>query len=241
LIEADSRPLGLDVDLVTCMLFWSTGRKNKNMQRGKINRISLIDGSSKTIHSGLGYPVQIAVNWITRKLYWSDTVLKTIEYSDLDGNNRKKLLTNVNKANAIALDHRVNVIYWISKGQDGFVISKMKLDETNKHEIILSNNLKSPNSLVIDFASCRLYWTDNKRIETSDLEGGDRYTLYTTNSTRPTGISLFNNILFWAEWKFKRIVRGTTDGSSWSTFVSNIIQTTAIHIVYKARQPRSCE
>ena len=181
MIKADSRPLGLDADHVTCMLFWSTGSRNMNMQLGKINRINLIDGSSETIHSGLGNPVKIAVNWITRKLYWSDTVLKTIEYSDLDGNNREKLLTNVNSAFAIALDHHVNVIYWISKELHAFVISKMKLDGTNKHEIV-SSNLKSPTSLVIDFASCRLYWTDTFKIETSDLEGGDRYTLYNTNS-----------------------------------------------------------
>ena len=216
-----------------------------NMQLGKINRINLIDGSSETIHSGLGNPVKIAVNWITRKLYWSDTVLKTIEYSDLDGNNREKLLTNVNSAFAIALDHRVNVIYWISEERlDEFVISRMKLDGTNKHEIIVSSDLSSPNSLVIDFSSCRLYWTDTERIETSDLEGGGRFILYnTTNiSRRPTGISLYNNMLFWAEWRHKRIVNGTTDGnSSWNTFVSNISNTTAIHIVHKARQPRFCE
>jgi len=211
-----------------------------NVRLGKINRINLIDGSSETIHSGLGNPVKIAVNWITQKLYWSDTVLKTIEYSDLDGNNREKLLTNVNSAFAIALDHHVNVIYWISKELHAFVISKMKLDGTNKHEIV-SSNLKSPTSLVIDFASCRLYWTNTFKIETSDLEGGDRYTLYNTNSIRPTGISLYNNILFWAEWRFKKITRGTTDGNSFSTFVSNVQTTETVYIMHESRQPRSCE
>lgn len=238
--NADSQPLGLDVDPVTCKLFWSTGTKNTNERKGKINALSLTDSSKTTIHSGLGYPIHIAVNWITRKIYWTDTVLFTIEYSDLDGTNRQTLLSGITRAEGIALDPRVNVIYWISKEHD-FTISKMKLDGSNTPVTIVSTNLESPNSLIIDFTFCRLYWTDTYEIGRCDLEGKDQATVYTTTSRRPTAISLYNNTLYWAEWSSDKIARCTTDGQKLTSFVDNIKQTTAIHVMHKSRQPRSCE
>ena len=33
----------------------------------------------------------IAVDWITDKLYWTDSTTKVIEVSELDGSNRKRL------------------------------------------------------------------------------------------------------------------------------------------------------
>lgn len=241
LIDADSRPLGLDVDPVTCKLFWSTGTKNANERKGTINALHLkIDSSSTIIHSGLGYPAQIAVNWITRKLYWSDTVLSTIECSDLDGANKQTLLSGITRTEAIALDPRINVIYWISKEHD-FTISKMKLDGTDTPVSIVSSNLDSPNSLVIDFTSCRLYWTDSYKIGTCDLEGKDQTTVYPTTSRRPTAISLYDNILYWAEWQSSKIARCTTDGNSLSSFVDNVDYTATTRVMHKSRQPRSCE
>ena len=239
LVNATSQPLGIDLDFVTCKLFWSTGSRNQAERKGEINAVYLIDGSIVTIHSGLGYPIQIAVNWITRKLYWYDATLLTIEYSDLDGANRQILLSDVNRVQAIALDPRVNVIYWVSKEHD-FVISKMKLDGTNEH-VIVSSSLDSPNSLAIDFAFNRLYWTDGSKIKTSDLEGGNVSTVYTTQSIRPTGLSVYENVLFWAEWQFNRIAISTTDGMYLGALIDNVNTAVAIRVLHKSVQPRACE
>ena len=229
------------MDIATCTLFWSTGRKNRDVRLGKIYASSLIDSNSGILHSGLGYPIEIAVNWITRKLYWSDTVLSTIEYSGLDGTNRQVLLSNVNRVEAIAVDPHVNDIYWVSFQAGKYAIEKMKLDGTDRH-IIVSNNLRAPNSLVIDFAASRLYWTDIKKIVTSNLEGDDRFTIYTTVSRRPTALSLYNNELFWAEWVFEKIVTYTPDdGNGPNTFVDKVTRTETIQVVHKSRKPRSCK
>ena len=239
LVDASTQPLAVDVDSVTCKLFWSTGTRTPTDRKGEIKAVSLIDGSSATIHSGLGYPVQIAVHWIARKIYWSDTTLLTIEYSDLDGANRQILLNNVVRVVAIALDPRVNVIYWVSKEHD-FVISKLKLDGTSKR-VIISSNLDSPNSLAIDFTFNRLYWTDGPKIRTSDLEGGNISTVFTTQSRRPTGLSVYDNVLFWAEWKFDRISICTTDGNNLGIFIDNVKIAAAIRVLHRSVQPRSCE
>ena len=230
-MNANSHPLGIDIDIITCRIFWSTGSEDENKRKGEIRAASLINSGSVTIHSGLGYPSQIAINWITRKLYWSDTTLLTIEYSDLDGANRQILLSNVNGVKAIALDPRVNEIYWINEEND-FTISKMKLDGTDKR-VIVSSSLQSPNSLGIDFSTNRLYWIDGSAIKASDLEGRNISTVFTTQlGINPTGLSVYNDILFWIE-DFESVAIFSTNGIEYDTcrlqivstrFVSNVDQ-----------------
>ena len=239
LIKARSKPLGIDVDTATCTLFYSLGSKNINARVGTIYAVNLVDSNSTTIHNGLGYPLQVAVNWITKKLYWCDSTLSTIEYSDYSGGNRKALLNNVNGLVAIAIDVCADEIYWISK-ESTYSISKMKLDGTGRH-VIVSSGMRVPNSLAIDLVSSKLYWADGSGIQTSDLEGEDISTVYTTSIRRSTAIAVYHNTLYWAEWVKKRIATCTTAGNNEQTLVNNVIQTTAIHIMDGSKQSRCCE
>ena len=236
-----SYPLAIDVDIASCTLFYSLGNRNANLREGKIYAMNLINSSNNTaIHSALGYPVQLAVNWVTKKLYWCDSTLSTIEYSDFDGGNRNILLENVNKIEAIALDPCAEDIYWVSKSNKDYAISKMKLDGANR-QVEVSTSVQVPNSIVIDFVSSRLYWADIFKIQTSDFEGEGRSTVYRTESRRPTGISLYRNTLYWAEWKFDRVTMCATNGTNVDTLVSNVKRTAAIHILDRSRQSRCCE
>ena len=239
MIKTNSKPLGFDVDIATCTLFYSLGSKNVNARVGAIYAKSLAYSNSTAIHSGLGNPVQVAVNWIARKLYWCDSTLSTIEYSDYDGGNREVLLNNVDKVVAIALDPCANEIYWISKGSN-YIISKIKLDGTSR-QVLVSSGTNSPNSLVVDVVFSRLYWTDGSKIQTSDVKGEDLSTVYTTKVRRSTGITVYNNTLFWAEWARKRIATCTTDGNNEQTLVNNVELTAAIHIMDSSIQSRCCE
>ena len=239
LIEANSRPLAFDVDIDKCILFYSVGSKDTSRRVGEIYAVSLRDHSTTKLLGGLGYPKQIAVNWITRKIYWCDAVLSTIEYTDFNGNNRKTLVENADKIEAIVLDPCTNELYWISK-LNTFVISKMKLDGTDR-QVIVSSNILTPNSLIIDYVSSRMYWTDFFKIHTSDLEGEDSFTVYRTQSRRPTAIAVYRNMLYWAEWKPKRIATCTTNGENVHTLVDNVIKTAAIHVLDRSRQLTCCE
>ena len=235
LITKRSQPLSIDVDMDNCILFYSLGNKSIKAREGVIHAVSLTDNSSRILHSRLGNPLQVAVNWITKKLYWCDSTLSTIEYSDYDGDNREVLL-NVSGVEAITLDPCANEIYWISNNS----ISKMKLNGTNK-PVIVSSGMEAPNFLVIDPVSSKLYWTDGSDIQTSDLDGDNLSTVYTTNIRRPTGITLYQKKLYWAEWSKKRIATCTTNGSNVQTLVNNVTQTAAIHIMDRSKQTRYCE
>ena len=190
------------------------------------------------IHNGLGNPLQVAVNWITKKLYWCDSTLSTIEYSDYNGSNQK-VLSNVTGVATITLDPCADEIYWISK-ESTFSISKMKLDGTSK-QVIVSSGMKVPNSLVVDLVSSRLYWTDGAHIQASDLEREDLSSVHTTTVRHSTALTVYHNTLYWAEWANQRIATCTTAGSNEHTLVKNVKLTAAIHIMDRSKQSRCCE
>ena len=236
MVETELPPLGIDVSIADCTLFYSVGSRNRNMSIGKIIAVNLSDTSNRTIiHDCLGYPLQVAVNWITKRLYWCDRA--TIEYSEFYGGNREKLQEDVASIQTIALDPCSDHIYWIT--EESGVIFKMKLDGTNKHMIISKNN-QSPNSLVIDFISSRLYWASKRMIQTSDLKGENRSIVCRTMIRRPNALSLYGDILYWAEWSNSRIIMYNTSGMN-STLVDNVNRTAAIYIMDRSRQLRYCE
>lgn len=52
-------------------------------------------------------PETIAVDWVARNLYWTDSVMENIEVSTLDGRFRKVLLTkNITRPRGLVLDPR---------------------------------------------------------------------------------------------------------------------------------------
>ena len=241
LIETSFLPLSFDVDITSCTLFYSTGGRNLV---GEIHAVNLTNGSNVTIHSCLGYPIQVAVNWITQKLYWSDSTHSTIEYSDFNGGNRQTLLNNISKIKTIALDPCTNNIYWVSKDNGNYAISKMKLNGTERQVILPGSSLQVPNSLVIDFVHSKLYWTNGSEIQTSDLNGEVRSTIYkNSNITRLTAISIYGNKLYWAKWRYKKIGMCTINETctNVSTLVTNVNQTRAIHVMDRSRELRCCK
>ena len=237
MVSTELPPLAIDVSIADCTLFYSVGSSNKNIRIGKIIAVNLSDTSNRTVHDGLEYPLQVAVNWINKTLYWCDRA--NITYSNFDGSNRENLLEDVANIQTIALDPCSDYIYWITK--ESGVISKMRLDRT-KRQAIVSNNKQSPNSLVIDFISSKLYWAGNYTIQTSDINGANTTTVFMTMSRRPNALSLYDDILYWAEWAKDRIAMctTTTSGLNITTLVDNVINTTAIYILDRSRQ-RCCE
>lgn len=99
LYEKMSGVVALDVDIHTQFIYWSD-LKRKQIRRGNLNSRH----SHIVISSNLGLVEGIAVDWVGRKLYWTDSLLSSIEVSELLGENRKKLIgKNLDKPRAIAV------------------------------------------------------------------------------------------------------------------------------------------
>ena len=228
---------GMDFDILTNMVYWC------GVDAGKIWRANIDYDGRELIVSGLVSPEEVAIDWINRKLYWCDFGSDTIEYSRLDGTNRKILLnTNVDQPRGLAIDPFSGYIYWTDWGETP-KIEKMTLTGRNRRAIITSG-LRWPNGLTIDFANSKLYWVDAflDKVEMSDLEGGGRRLVYGSGSVpHPFGIAVYNGNLYLTDWSYRAVVLGSTDGSETLTNITYGIRPSNIHVVHHSVQPGACK
>ena len=226
---------GLDFDILTNMVYWC------EVDEGKIYRASIHCKGKELIVSGLIHPEEVAVDWINRKLYWCDFDHDEIEYSNLDGTNRRLLVsTNLDQPRGLVIDPFFGHIYWTDRGESP-KIEKMTLSGELRHTIVAFNNLSSPNFLTIDYITCQLYWVDsyNDNIQTSDLEGLGRRTLF--RSPIPLGIAVYNGILYWTDWTYDSIVTASISDNTTKNLTSDLLRPSNIHVVHYSMQPGSCK
>ena len=70
-----------------------------------LNSFTGISGVQVVISSQIKHPDGLAVDWVARNLYWTDTGTDRIEVSRLNGSSRKVLFSeNLDEPSAIALD-----------------------------------------------------------------------------------------------------------------------------------------
>ena len=228
---------GMDIDILTNTVYWC------EVDEGKIYRASIDCDGKELIVSGLVNPEEVAIDWINRKLYWCDFGTDTIEYSKLDGTNRKLLLnTNVDQPRGLAIDPFSGHIYWTDWG-DHPKIEKMTLTGENRRTIV-GSDLDWPNGLTIDFTTSKLYWVDASldKVEVSDLEGRGRQILYSGRSVpHPFGIAVYNGKLYFTDWSYRAVTLGSTDGSATIRNLTYGIRPSNIHVVHHSVQPGACK
>lgn len=235
---------GMDFDIVTNTVYWCEPNE------GNIYRANIDSDGRELIHSGLGAPEEVAVNWINRKLYWSDSHSKTIEFSNLDGSNRTVFLRNIvnqppsfeiDQPRALAIDPLSGHFYWADWGKTS-KIEKMTLIGRNRHVII--SNLGWPTGLTIDYATSVLYWVDglHEHVGMSDLEGRTiRYIYQDGPVSYPFGIAVYQSMIYLTDWTKRSVTSGNADGSTTLRNITFGIKPSDIHVVHHLRQPGACK
>jgi len=227
---------GLDFDILTNMLYWC------DIDLGSIYRASINSDGRELVISGLGFPENIAIDWINRKLYWCDSDYDTIEYSNLDGTGRTVLVNNgLDQPRGMAIDPSSGHIYWSDWGAVP-KIEKVKLDGTER-QVIINSSLVWPNDLTINYEVSKLCWVDAflDKIECSNFDGGERTTLY-QNVSHPYGITIYNDMLYWSDWTRRSVETAAISGNN--TIPQNVthgIRPAGIVAVHLSRQPGACK
>ena len=133
----------------------------------------------------------MAVDWVSRKLYWTDAGTNRIEVSNLDGSLRSLLIwSGLDRPRDIVVDPIGGFMYWTDWGQTP-KIERAGMDGTQR-SILVTTNLTWPNGLAIDHEAERLYWADGgtKAIEYASLDGKDRTVLIGAELPHPFGKSI---------------------------------------------------
>lgn len=101
------RPRDIIVDPIGGFMYWTDWGLSPKIERAGM------DGSMRTVLIGhnLTWPNGLAIDYENEKLYWADAGMKTIEYSDLNGQNRKVLIA-VDLPHPFGLTLHEDRVFW---------------------------------------------------------------------------------------------------------------------------------
>jgi sugar lactone lactonase YvrE len=156
--------------------------------------------------AGLESPEDVAIDYFTGNIYFSDSGYSHIAVCLNDGYDCVALITsNIHQPRGLALYPSEGLMYWTDWGDSAYIgISSM--DGNNARELV-NTNIVWPNGLALDWPNNRLYWTDAKTvtIESVRTDGSDRRVVLHDILKHPYGIAIFGNRLFWSDWDTESI------------------------------------
>ncbi|XP_033728071.1 prolow-density lipoprotein receptor-related protein 1-like [Pecten maximus] len=189
----------------------------------------VVDSVSSSIES-------IAVDWITRHLFWMETYPSQIRVATLEGENPTILLDKeLANPKSLVLDPIEGYLFWIdwvgtlyspSASIERYDISRSRHDVIfNITKEILPNMGRSI-GLATDLPNKRLYWVDAKSesVQTVSYDGASfrvivksrfRNGLQNHNFlTEPRSVAIFGKNAFWSDRATQSVVKARKDGSS---------------------------
>uniref|UniRef100_A0A673GQR4 Low density lipoprotein receptor-related protein 4 n=1 Tax=Sinocyclocheilus rhinocerous TaxID=307959 RepID=A0A673GQR4_9TELE len=189
------------------------------------------------ISQGLKTTDGLAVDWVSRNMYWTDTGRNTIEVAHLDGTSRKVLVNNsLDEPRAIAVFPSKGFLFWTDWGHIA-KIERAYLDGTDR-KVLINTDLGWPNGLTLDYDTRRIFWVDAHldRIESSDLNGKLRQILISPVS-HPFALTQQDRWIYWTDWQTKSIQRvDKHTGRSKETVLANVEGLMDIIVVSPQRQ-----
>lgn len=169
-------------------------------------------------------PEGVAVDWISRRLYWTDSKKDTIEVAALDNpqnraviikrdlvnprglavdpHSRYILIHTMSKANSYSLPFSINSkLYWSDWNRDAPKIEWSNLDGTERGVLLSSPAVKLPNSLAISPRTGELCFADagTQKIECIETTRQSLRTI-ATNTTYPFGLAVTADRFYWTDW-----------------------------------------
>ncbi|XP_070532290.1 very low-density lipoprotein receptor-like isoform X1 [Ptychodera flava] len=198
--RADNYIASIDVDSVEGNVYWSVLVKGTIERAGKsseeirvlLKRVEIVEG--------------LAVDWIGRNLYYTNTGIDMIGVCTLSGLHQSKIIDqDLDEPRGIALDPNSGYMYWTDWGNRP-KIERAWMDGTHR-EAIVTEKLVFPNGITIDYVMQKLYWVDASHdvIEYSNMDGSDRTTLKHATVHHPFAIDVFEDRVYWSDWTTKSI------------------------------------
>jgi low-density lipoprotein receptor-related protein 1 (alpha-2-macroglobulin receptor) len=228
---------------VSTQIFWTDVIDDK-IYRGYLIGDSLSNVEA-VIQAGLSTAEGLAVDWIGLNLYWVDSNLDQIEVAKINGSFRKTLIAGeMESPRAIALDPRDGLLFWTDWDEGAPRVERCSMSGEHRRTIMHVRSIQGawPNGLTLDYTQRRVYWIDARSdsIHTTDYEGNDHHLVIRDQETlsHPFGISLFENHVYWTDWRTNSVIRANKwNGSDVVVIQRTQTQPFGIQILHSSRQP----
>jgi hypothetical protein len=242
-VEGARSAIAVDFDYEDRYIYWSDVAR-ESILRAPYNHSHPADSTrTETVVEDLTTPDGIAVDWIHKLIYWTDTGRNTIEVQDLHSGHRLTLFNSqLDEPRSIMVDPRSNQgwIYWTDWGNKP-KIERAGMNGNHRQEIITSG-LEWPNGMTIDYVSNKLFWVDAKMhiIMSSNLDGSMPSVVLSDSHylSHPFSISVFEDTLYWTDWSTESIHKTNKfNGSAVSNVAIALFSPMDIHVFHKLKQP----
>ncbi|XP_032221271.1 low-density lipoprotein receptor-related protein 8 isoform X1 [Nematostella vectensis] len=230
--------IALDYDFATGVIYWS------DVIEASIKSAPLNNGSAveTIVNMSLLTPDGIAVDWVNRKLYWTDTGTDVIEVANLDGRERMRLITTgLQEPRAIVVYPAIGYMFWTDWGEEP-KIERCGMNGDPKTRLqIVNTNILWPNALTIDYTIDKIWWADAKEhtIECANLDGTARRVITSDSVHHPFAITVFQDYIYWTDWVKESIYKANKfNGKDRSLVCSGLYSPMDIHVYQQQKQPK---
>uniref|UniRef100_A0A669CFD2 Low density lipoprotein receptor-related protein 8, apolipoprotein e receptor n=1 Tax=Oreochromis niloticus TaxID=8128 RepID=A0A669CFD2_ORENI len=232
--------VALDVDVSTNKMFWCDLYHQK-IYSAYINKAS--DSSQQvTLIDSLHSPEGLAVDWVHKNIYWTDSGNKSISVATGDGRKRKMLITTeLNEPRAIAVDPHQGFMYWSDWGGQA-KIEKAGMNGVDR-QILVSEHIEWPNGITLDLSNRRLYWVDSKLhlLSSVDFNGDNRKVLLSSHHHlgHPFALTVFEDRVYWTDLEDEAIYSANRlTGHDVSKVAEDLNNPLDLVVFHEQRQPK---
>ncbi|XP_012733520.2 low-density lipoprotein receptor-related protein 8 isoform X1 [Fundulus heteroclitus] len=233
--------VALDVDVSTNKMFWCD-LYHRKIYSAYINKAS--DSSQQvTLVDSLHSPEGLAVDWVHKNIYWTDSGNKSISVATGDGRKRKVLIaTELSEPRAIAVDPHHGFMYWSDWG-DQAKIEKAGMNGVDR-QIIVSDHIEWPNGITLDLSNRRLYWVDSKLhlLSSVDLNGDNRKVLLSSHHHlgHPFALTVFEDRIYWTDLEDEAIYSANRlTGHDVAKVAEDLNNPLDLVVFHEQRQPKA--
>uniref|UniRef100_A0A8C6GQI0 Low-density lipoprotein receptor-related protein 8 n=1 Tax=Mus spicilegus TaxID=10103 RepID=A0A8C6GQI0_MUSSI len=236
--------VALDVEVATNRIYWCDLSYRK-IYSAHMDKASIPDEQVVLIDEQLHSPEGLAVDWVHKHIYWTDSGNKTISVATTDGRRRCTLFSReLSEPRAIAVDPLRGFMYWSDWGFQA-KIEKAGLNGADR-QILVSDNIEWPNGITLDLLSQRLYWVDSKlhQLSSIDFNGGNRKMLIFSTDflSHPFGVAVFEDKVFWTDLENEAIFSANRlNGLEIAILAENLNNPHDIVIFHELKQPKAAD
>lgn len=195
-------------------VFWA------NHQQKCIQRMSLPESVRSlqtnlyvagTVVANMTDPRGLAIDWVSKRIYWVDAGSDTIKVSTLEGRSIVTLVNkNLDQPHDIVVDPQSGLMFWTDWGAEPS-IQVARMDGTDRRALVKAG-VQWPTGLCIDYGSQRLYWTDPKAYTIESVRatyiGGDKQIVKRFHQDeKPYKLDVFEDTLYMTLYRTNRIAR----------------------------------